>query len=191
MGKFTFSQLKIPELVVVEPTVFGDDRGFFMETWHKEEFAAAGLRDEFVQDNHSKSRRGVLRGLHFQWQNTQAKLVRVLSGRVFDVGVDLRPNSACYGQWDGVELSAENKKQLYVPQGFAHGFLVLSEEAEFCYKCTDVYNPAAEGGIRWNDADIGIVWPDAGTKPLLSAKDDELPGFAGQDFSAFERWFRP
>ncbi|MGD9559019.1 MAG: dTDP-4-dehydrorhamnose 3,5-epimerase [Oscillospiraceae bacterium] len=191
MGNFKFIATEVPGLVVIEPAVFGDDRGFFMETWHQAAFEEAGIRADFVQDNHSKSRRGVLRGLHFQWQNTQGKLVRVVRGRVFDVGVDLRPGSPHFGRWAGAELSEENRRQFYVPPGFGHGFLVLSDEAEFTYKCTDFYNPAAEGGIRWDDADIGIKWPDVGAAPLLSEKDAALPGFSAQDFTPFERWVTP
>lgn len=188
-GKFKFIKTELPGVLLVENTVFGDDRGYFMETFQAEDFAAAGITDAFVQDNHSKSRRGVLRGLHFQWQNTQGKLVRVVSGAVYDVAVDLRPNSPAFGKWTGVELNTDNKLQFYVPPGFAHGFLVLSDEAEFVYKCTDLYNPAAEGGIRWDDADIGIRWPNAGVPPALSGKDTALPPLAGQDFSSFERWY--
>lgn len=188
MGKFTFTKLEIPDMVLIEPTVFGDDRGYFMETYHQEEFSAAGFNAAFVQDNQSMSRRGILRGLHFQKQHTQGKLVRVLSGRVFDVGVDLRPTSPTFGKWTGVELNDENKNQLYVPQGFAHGFLVLSETAVFTYKCTDVYDAAAEGGVLWNDPDIGIEWPDPGVPIQLSEKDRALPPMKGQDFSYFERW---
>lgn len=191
LGKFTFTPLSIPDLVVIQPTVFGDNRGFFMETWQAEEFAAAGIAAPFVQDNHSKSTRGVLRGLHFQRQHTQGKLVRVLLGTVYDVGVDVRPNSPTFGQWAGVELSGENHLQLYVPPGFAHGFVVLSEEAEFVYKCTDYYHPESEGGIVWNDPDVGVQWPDMGGTPNLSAKDAALSAFAAQDFSQFERWYTP
>ncbi len=191
MGKFTFTPLELPGLVVVKPTVFGDDRGFFMETWQREEFAAAGLALPFVQDNHSKSSHGVLRGLHFQRQHVQGKLVRVLRGAVYDVGVDLRPNSPSFGRWAGVELSAENKLQLYVPPGFAHGFLVLSDEAEFVYKCTDIYHPESEGGILYSDAGIGIKWPAVPGAHKLSAKDAALPPFEGQDFSMFEGWYAP
>lgn len=191
MAKFVFTPTRVPGIVVVEPTVFGDARGYFMETWRRQDFAAAGIDAEFVQDNQSKSHRGVLRGLHFQRENTQAKLVRVVSGEVFDVGVDLRPNSPSFGQWAGARLSAENKRQLYVPQGFGHGFLVLSEEAEFVYKCSDEYNAAAEGGVHWDDADIGIEWPLEGLKPQLSDKDLGLPGLKAQDFSFFERWYTP
>lgn len=188
MGKFTFTQTEVPGIVIVEPQVFGDARGYFMETYHQEEFAAAGINRPFVQDNQSSSGRGVLRGLHFQKEHTQGKLVRVVSGRVFDVGVDLRPGSPYFGRWAGAELSAENHRMLYVPEGFGHGFLVLSDTAAFFYKCTDVYHPASEGGVRWDDAAIGIAWPDAGAPLLLSDKDKALPGLAEQDFSFFERW---
>lgn len=187
LGKFTFIPTEVPGIVIIEPTVFGDDRGYFMETYQKDEFEAAGIADEFVQDNQSMSRKGVLRGLHFQTENTQGKLVRVISGRVFDVGVDIRPGSPYFGRWAGVELTSENKRQLYVPQGFAHGFLVLSDTAEFTYKCTDVYNPSADGGIRWDDPDIGIVWPLDGA-PMLSEKDKALPLLKEQEFDIFERW---
>jgi dTDP-4-dehydrorhamnose 3,5-epimerase len=188
MGKFNFTQTALQGVYIIEPTVFGDDRGYFMETYHEEAFAAVGITGPFVQDNQSKSTRGVLRGLHFQTEHTQGKLVRVVSGEVFDVAVDCRPNSPTFGQWAGVVLSAENKKQFYVPQGFAHGFLVLSDEAEFTYKCTDVYDPTSEGGIPWNDPAIGIEWPDAGCEPRLSAKDAVHKPFAEQDFSCFARW---
>lgn len=191
MGKFTFIQTEVPDILVIEPTVFGDARGYFMETYHSEEFAAAGIADAFVQDNQSMSTQGVLRGLHFQKEHTQGKLVRVVRGRVFDVGVDVRPGSPTFGRWAGAELNDENKRQLYVPQGFAHGFLVLSETAEFTYKCTDVYFPQGEGGIRWDDPDIGIQWPDIGAAPGLSEKDGKLPLLRDQDFSYFERWCRP
>lgn len=187
MGKFKFIQTEVPGIVIIEPTVFGDDRGYFMETYHRDEFAAAGIEDAFVQDNQSMSHKGVLRGLHFQKSNTQGKLVRVISGRVFDVGVDVRPGSPMFGRWAAAELSSENKRQFYVPQGFAHGFLVLSETAEFTYKCTDVYTPSVEGGIRWDDPDIGIQWPLEG-QPALSSKDAVLPFLKDMDFSFFERW---
>ena len=147
MGKFIFTQTEIPGVVVIEPQVFGDDRGYFMETYQKDQFAEAGIDKEFVQDNQSRSTRGVLRGLHFQKNHTQGKLVRVTKGEVYDVAVDCRPHSATFGKWVGVTLSEENKKMFYIPEGFAHGFLVLSDVAEFCYKCTDVYDPTSEGGI--------------------------------------------
>ena len=174
MGKFTFTQTEIPGVVVIEPQVFGDDRGYFMETYQAEEFAAAGIPGPFVQDNQSKSTRGVLRGLHFQKRHQQAKLVRAISGEIFDVAVDLRRGSATYGRWVGVVLSAENRRQLYIPRGFAHGFQVLSEQAVFAYKCGDVYHPEDEGGLRYDDADIGIVWPGQDT-PILSEKDQNWP----------------
>ena len=188
MGKFTFVQTELPGVVVIEPAVFGDARGYFMETFQKEEFAAAGITDEFVQDNQSKSSRGVLRGLHFQKEHTQGKLVRVTKGEVFDVAVDCRPNSATFGKWVGVTLSDENKKQFYVPKGFAHGFLVLSDEAEFCYKCTDYYDPTAEGGIPYNDPTVNVEWPDCGCEYLLSEKDKKHEPFAAQNFEYFNKW---
>lgn len=160
----------IPDVKLLEPKVFGDERGFFMETFRDEWFRANVAERTFVQENHSKSARGVLRGLHYQTENTQGKLVRVVSGTVFDVAVDMRRDSPTFGQWVGEILSAENKRQLWVPEGFAHGFYVLSEEAEFVYKCTDYYNPTAEHSLLWNDASVGINWPLAG-EPSLSAKD--------------------
>lgn len=188
MGKFTFVETGLPGVLVIEPTVFGDARGYFMETFQKEEFAAAGITDEFVQDNQSKSSRGVLRGLHFQKEHTQGKLVRVTKGEVFDVAVDCRPSSATFGKWVGVTLSEENKKQFYVPKGFAHGFLVLSDEAEFCYKCTDYYDPTAEGGIPYNDPTVNVEWPDCGCEYLLSEKDKKHEPFAAQTFDYFNKW---
>lgn len=166
MGKIKVIQAPIQGLYVVEPAVFGDSRGYFMETYNQQDMHEAGLDMVFVQDNQSMSTKGVLRGLHFQKEHPQGKLVRVIRGTVFDVAVDLRQGSASYGQWYGVELSAENKKQFYISEGFAHGFLVLSEEAEFCYKVTDFYRPGDEGGLAWNDPEIGIVWPGvAGAYP--------------------------
>ena len=159
MGKFNFIKTPIKDVYVIEPTVFGDNRGYFMETYQYEAFKEAGLDMVFVQDNQSKSKKGVLRGLHFQTQNSQGKLVRVVSGEVFDVAVDLRQGSETFGKWYGVVLSAENKKQFYIPEGFAHGFLVLSDEAEFVYKCTRYYDPSHESGLAWNDPAIGIEWP--------------------------------
>ena len=188
MGKFNFVPTEIKDVVIVEPTVFGDSRGYFMETYQNEEFAAAGIKGPFVQDNQSKSTKGVLRGLHFQKEHTQGKLVRVVSGEVFDVAVDCRPGSDTYGKWVGVVLSAENKKQFYIPEGFAHGFLVLSDEAEFTYKCTDYYTPSAEGGVRWDDPDIGVVWPAIDTEFRLSEKDKLHKGFKDQTYEFFERW---
>ncbi len=188
MAKFEFIKNEIEGLVVIKPTVFGDDRGFFMETFHKDEFAQAGITREFVQDNHSKSSKGVLRGLHFQTENTQGKLVRVIKGEVFDVAVDCRPGSETFGKWYGVTLSEENKVQFYVPEGFAHGFLVLSDEAEFVYKCTDIYNPKAEGGIPYNDETIGIQWPEIDCEIKLSAKDQLHTPFAQQKFEWAEKF---
>jgi len=161
----------IPDLVILEPRVFGDERGFFMENWNARDFRAAlGLDATFVQDNHSRSKRGVLRGLHYQIRQPQGKLVRAARGRVFDVAVDLRRSSATFGNWVGVELSDENHRLLWVPPGFAHGFLVLSEEADFLYKTTDYYAPQHERCLVWNDPDVAIDWPLAG-EPVLAAKD--------------------
>ncbi len=185
MSKFEFIKNEIEGLVVIKPTIFGDSRGFFLETFQKEEFALAGIDKDFVQDNHSKSSKGVLRGLHFQTENTQGKLVRVIKGEVFDVAVDVRPNSKTFGKWYGLVLSEENKLQFYVPEGFAHGFLVMSDEAEFVYKCTDVYNPSAEGGIPYNDESIGITWPEIGCEFKLSEKDKLHKSFSNQDFKEF------
>ncbi|MBC3516309.1 dTDP-4-dehydrorhamnose 3,5-epimerase [Neobittarella massiliensis] len=178
MGKFTFIETGIQGLVIVEPTVFGDDRGYFMETYNYNDFKEAGLDMVFVQDNQSKSKKGVLRGLHFQKKNPQGKLVRAISGEVYDVAVDLRRGSETYGQWRGVLLSAENKRQFYVPEGFAHGFLVMSDTAEFAYKCTRFYDPSDEGGLMYNDPDIGVEWPIAEDMDiLLSDKDKKNPSF--------------
>ena len=175
MEKFKFIKTFIEGVFIIEPTVFGDERGYFMETYHANEFKEAGLDMAFVQDNHSKSRKGVLRGLHFQYTEPQGKLVRVIKGEVFDVAVDLRRDSPTYGKWEGVILSEENKKQFYVPEGFAHGFLVLSDETEFIYKCTNFYNADDEGGIVWNDPDICIEWPiDDIKEVILSEKDKKL-----------------
>jgi dTDP-4-dehydrorhamnose 3,5-epimerase len=157
---FKITETKIKDLLIIEPQVFGDERGFFMETYNKREFNNAGITTEFVQDNHSRSRRGVLRGLHFQRNYPQGKLVRVTSGEVFDVAVDIRSGSPTYGEWFGVILNDENKVLFYIPEGFAHGFLVLSETADFSYKCTRLYDPSDEDGIMWNDSDIGINWFD-------------------------------
>ncbi len=161
MGKITVTDdcNGIKGLKVIEPTVFGDDRGYFMETYNYNDFAAAGIDCQFVQDNQSASKKGVLRGLHFQINYPQDKLVRVISGEVFDVAVDLREGSETFGKWFGVTLTAENKKQFFIPKGFAHGFIVLSDHAEFCYKVTDFYHPNDEGGLMWNDPDIGVEWP--------------------------------
>jgi dTDP-4-dehydrorhamnose 3,5-epimerase len=165
----------IPDVKIIEPKVFGDDRGFFMETWSQQEFEdkVTGEKTLFVQDNHSKSKRGILRGLHYQTENTQGKLVRVVSGEVFDVAVDIRKSSATFGQWVGEHLSARNKRQLWVPEGFAHGFYVISDSAEFVYKCTDYYNPEAEKTIQWDDDTLQIEWPIVeGESLLLSDKDN-------------------
>jgi len=162
----------LPGVLIIEPRVFGDSRGFFLESWNERTFAQAGLPAHFVQDNHSLSGRGTLRGLHYQLQNTQGKLVRVVAGEVFDVAVDVRRSSPDFGKWVGVTLSAANKRMLWVPPGFAHGFYVTSEQAEFLYKCTEFYDPASERTLAWNDPEIGIQWPlDPGAQPLLSAKD--------------------
>ena len=159
MGQITVESCGIEGLKVITPKVFGDERGYFMETYQYEDFKAAGIDRVFVQDNQSSSGKGVLRGLHFQINHPQAKLVRVVRGEVFDVAVDLREGSETFGRWHGVVLSAENRRQFYIPEGFAHGYLVLSDYAEFCYKCTDYYHPGDEGGLRWNDPDLAIDWP--------------------------------
>lgn len=187
MGKITLTACPIPGLLIIEPAVHRDGRGFFMETYNRRDLEKAAVKAEFVQDNQSMSCRGVLRGMHFQKHRPQAKLVRVVSGRIFDAVVDLRQDSAFYGRWFGLELSGENRKQLYIPEGFAHGFLVLSDTAEVCYKTTDYYCPEDEGGLAWNDPAVGIRWPgvreltdeqgnrhyclDDGTPLLLSRKD--------------------
>lgn len=195
MGQIHVTKAPIEGLFIIEPTVHGDARGYFMETYNQKEMQEAGLNMVFVQDNQSMSTKGVLRGLHFQKAHPQGKLVRVIRGRVFDVAVDLRQGSPSFGQWFGVELSDENKKQFYIPEGFAHGFLVLSDEAEFCYKCTDFYHPGDEGGLAWNDPEIGIRWPELtgaycgsasgegyamedGTPLNLSPRDTVWPGLS-------------
>lgn len=174
----------ISGLCVITPAIHADRRGYFMETYHLRDLEEEGIRERFVQDNQSMSVRGVLRGMHFQVRHPQAKLVRVIRGRVFDVAVDLRPGSDTYGRWAGVELSEENRKQFLIPRGFAHGFLVLSETAEFCYKCDDYYHPEDEGGIPWNDPAVGIGWPVVRTQSglwvngsplILSEKDRKWP----------------
>ena len=177
MGKITVTPCDIEGLYVIEPTVFKDERGYFVETYNQNDMKEAGLDMVFVQDNQSMSTRGVLRGLHFQKQFPQGKLVRVVRGKVFDVAVDLRSDSKTYGKWFGVELSAENMKQFYIPEGFAHGFLVLSDEAEVCYKCTDFYHPGDEGGLAWNDPEIGVEWPlEEGVDLIISEKDQKWKG---------------
>ena len=192
MGQIKVTSCPIQGLYIIEPAVHGDSRGYFMETYNQKDMAEAGLNMVFVQDNQSMSVKGVLRGLHFQKEFPQGKLVRAIKGRVFDVAVDLRPGSETYGKWYGVELTEENKKQFYISEGFAHGFLVLSDTAEFCYKGTDFYHPGDEGGLAWNDPAIGIQWPDVvgqyngtasaegytlsdGTPLILSDKDQKWP----------------
>ena len=178
MSKITVTKCDIEGLYIIEPKVFPDSRGYFMETYNEKDFAEEGLNMKFVQDNQSMSTKGVLRGLHFQKEYPQGKLVRCLRGRVFDVAVDVRTSSPTYGKWFGVELTAENKKQFYISEGFAHGFLVLSDEAEFAYKVTDFYHPGDEGGILWNDSEIGVDWPvEEGMEILLSDKDKIQPMF--------------
>ena len=184
MGKITVETCDIEGLKIITPTVFGDERGYFMETYNYNDYKEAGIDMEFVQDNQSKSKKGVLRGLHFQKQNPQGKLVRCLEGEVYDVAVDLRKDSETYGKWYGVLLSEENKKQFYLPEGFAHGFVVLTDTATFAYKCTRLYDPTDEGGIMWNDPDIGVDWNiPADMEILLSEKDKKNPRFADLGFS--------
>lgn len=180
MGNFRFDKCGDFEgLYTIQPEVRGDARGYFMESYNYQDFKKAGLAMVFVQDNQSNSTKGVLRGLHFQKEHTQGKLVRVLSGKVFDVVVDIRKNSKTFGKWHGVILSAEEKNMFYVPEGFAHGFYVLSDTAEFFYKCTDFYDPASEAGIPWNDETIGIKWPiPEGETPILAEKDGKYPPFS-------------
>jgi len=171
-----FNPTDLPDVIRIEPTVHGDERGYFMETWQARRFHEVGIDDEFVQDNLSQSSRGTLRGIHYQIEHAQGKLVRVVQGEVFDVAVDLRRSSPQYGRWVGELLSADNKYQLWVPPGFGHGFLVLSEAAKFEYKCTDYYAPQYERSIRWDDPDIGIEWPSLdGEQPTLSSKDADAP----------------
>lgn len=174
---FTVAPCPIVGLFEIQPKVYGDSRGYFFESWSERDFLDAGLTMRFVQDNQSKSTKGVLRGLHFQKAHPQGKLVRVIEGEVFDVAVDIRSDSKTYGQWHGVTLSGEKNNMFYVSPGFAHGFLVLSEIAIFTYKCTDFYHPEDEGGLIWNDPAIGIAWPDIGMAPLLSEKDRVHPDF--------------
>ena len=170
IGNFLFKETSIKGVYIIEPKKYGDNRGYFMETYKKKDFDEAGLVYDFIQDNQSKSKKGVLRGLHFQKQYPQAKLVRCIEGEVFDVCVDLRKDSPTYGKWEAVVLSAEKGNQFMIPRGFAHGFLVLSETATFCYKCDELYHPEDEGGLMWDDPDIGIDWPYK-EEPLLSEKD--------------------
>ncbi len=178
MSKLKKIETSIEGVYIIEPTVFGDERGYFMETYNKADFQELGLNYEFVQDNQSMSKKGVLRGLHFQKEHTQAKLVRCIKGEVFDVAVDLRPGSKTYGKWEGIILTQENKKMFMVPRGFAHGFLVLSDEAQFTYKIDNIYDPASEGGLAWNDPDVAIDWPMGNMKIgdlLTSDKDRKWP----------------
>ena len=178
MGKITVETCEIEGLKIITPSVFGDARGYFMETYNYNDFAEAGITEKFVQDNQSASKKGVLRGLHFQINYPQDKLVRVVNGEVFDVAVDLRKGSKTFGKWYGVRLSAENKKQFFIPKGFAHGFLVLSDYAEFVYKCSDFYHPNDEGGIAYNDPDIAVKWPiEEGLELIMSEKDTKWGGF--------------
>lgn len=173
MGNFNFIETKIKDLYIVEQKVFGDDRGYFMETYNKKDFKEAGLNMEFVQDNESKSKKGVLRGMHFQTKYPQGKLVRVTYGQVYDVAVDLRKGSPTYSIWEGALLSAENKRQFYVPEGFAHGFLVLSDVAVFNYKCTNYYAPEYEAGVIYNDKDVNIKWPIEGIDEIILSEKDK------------------
>lgn len=178
-----FTPTEISDVILIEPDVFGDNRGFFMETWHAEKFAAGGIAADFVQDNHSRSSHGILRGLHYQVTKPQGKLVRVLGGEVFDVAVDLRKNSTTFGQWVGIHLSEDNKKMLWIPPGFAHGFYVISEQADFFYKCTDFYVPEYERAIRWDDPDFGIDWPLVdGNPPVLAPKDASAAAFKDAEY---------
>lgn len=177
-----YIKTNIPDVVLIKPTIFGDHRGFFMETWHQSAFQENVSDVDFVQDNHSKSSQGILRGLHYQIQNPQGKLVRVVHGNVFDVAVDMRQSSPTFGQWVGVELSAENHHMLWVPPGFAHGFYVTSESAEFVYKCTDYYYPEYERSLHWNDSSLNIKWPLLDTNPSLSDKDRVGSSFSNADY---------
>lgn len=173
MGKYKFINTPIDGLYVIEPAVFGDERGYFLESYNQKDFYEAGLNMAFVQDNESRSAKGVLRGLHYQIKHPQGKLVRVTHGEVYDVAVDLRKNSVTFGKWYGLVLSNENKKQFYIPEGFAHGFLVLSDSAVFCYKCTDFYYPEDQGGIIWSDRDLNINWPLKGMNGVILSEKDK------------------
>ena len=185
MGKIKVTHCDIEGLCVIEPTVFEDERGYFLETYHKEAYVEAGIATDFVQDNQSKSVKGVLRGMHYQLKHPQAKLVRVLHGQVYDVAIDLRAGSNTFGKWHGVLLTGENHKQFYIPEGFAHGFLVLSDDAVFSYKCSDFYHPGDEGGILYNDPNVGIEWPiPADMRLILSEKDQSLRGMQ-ESFTLF------
>lgn len=173
MGQFVFKETRIKGVYIIEPKIFGDNRGYFMETYNYNEFKKAGLDMVFVQDNQSRSKKGVLRGLHYQKPKPQGKLIRVINGKIFDVVVDLRKHSETYGHWEGVVLSSEDKNQFYVPEGFAHGFVVLSDEAEVIYKCTEFYHPECEGSIIWNDPSIGIEWPLGQIEDIILSEKDE------------------
>ena len=180
-----FTRLTIPDVILVEPDVFGDERGFFMESWHKKKFEEGGIDTDFVQDNHSRSGQFILRGLHYQIKQPQGKLVRVIKGEVFDVAVDIRRSSPTFGQWVGEILSEDNKRMLWVPPGFTHGFLVISDTADLCYKCTDFYAPEYDRSIRWDDPELAIKWPlPGGVQPVLSEKDAKAPLF--KDAEKFE-----
>ena len=185
---FRFERTRIPEVVVITPEIHGDSRGYFLECYKDADFIEFGIKGPFVQDNESCSSRGVLRGLHFQKEHTQGKLVRVTAGSVFDVAVDVRPGSNTYGQWVGVTLDAETKRMLWVPAGFAHGYLVLSESATFTYKCTDVYDPGSEGGIPWNDPAIAVEWPKLDIDYKTSEKDAKHKLFKDQSFDWAVKW---
>ena len=172
-----FIPTRLPEVVLIKPKVFGDERGFFLESWQQKKFADAGIHADFVQDNHSHSSQWVLRGMHYQIQNTQGKLVRVSRGAVYDVAIDVRRSSPRFGEWVGVELSDVNHQMMWIPPGFAHGFLTLTEKVDFMYKCTELYSPQYERCIRWDDPDVGIQWPlPVGVSPQLAARDAQAPG---------------
>ncbi len=188
MGQFEFTETAVRGVYVIQPRVFGDERGYFMETYHEQDFAAAGITKPFVQDNESFSTKGVLRGLHFQKNHTQGKLVRVTSGTVYDVAVDCRPNSETFGKWAGVVLDSQKKNMFYMPEGIAHGFLVLSDTAQFVYKCTDLYDPSSEGGIPWDDPTIAVEWPSLDIPYVTSPKDKLHQSFKEQDFAWFAKY---
>ncbi len=188
MGKFIFTQTEIPGVVVIEPQVFGDDRGYFMETYQKDQFAEAGIDKEFVQDNQSRCHPGRAARAALPEEPHPGQAGARDQGEVYDVAVDCRPHSATFGKWVGVTLSEDNKKMFYIPEGFAHGFLVLSDVAEFCYKCTDVYDPTSEGGIPYDDPTVNVQWPDCGCEHKTSAKDKLHEPFAAQKFEYFEKW---
>lgn len=183
-----FIPTDLPGVLICEPTVFGDERGWFYESWNAQRFAAAGLPTVFVQDNHSRSARGILRGLHYQVRNTQDKLVRCTFGVIFDVAVDVRRGSPTFGKWVGVELSERNKRQLWVPKGFAHGFLTVSDLAEVQYKVTDYWSKDAERGLRWDDPAVGIAWPDVGVTPQLNQRDATFPALAAAPAADLLTW---